>query len=63
MEIRLEDGALKTRVSGKEVLMVPVQEYLGIIRNPGNDAPLKLFADENGEIFAVGFGGRMLPRV
>lgn len=63
VEIRLEDGALKTRVSGKEVLMVPVQEYLGIIRNPGNDAPLKLFADENGEIFAVGFGGRMLPRV
>ena len=63
VEISMEGDSLKTRVSGKEVLMVPVQEYLGIIRNPGNDVPLKLFENEKGEIFAVGFGGRMLPRV
>lgn len=62
VEIYLENGDVKVKIGGKEKRFVPVQENLGIIRNPDKDAPLKLFEDDNGRIFAVSFGGRMLPK-
>ena len=40
-----------------------VQEFLGIVRNPDKDGYVRFFENENGEIFAIGYGGRMLPRV
>ena len=63
IEIYLENGEPSVRVDGKESAFIPVQEYLGIIRKPDKEAYLKLFENENGEIFAIGFGGRMLPRL
>ena len=42
---------------------MPVQEFLGIVRNPDKDGYVRFFENENGEIFAIGYGGRMLPRV
>lgn len=55
------DGVLAV-VEGREKNLVMVQENLGIIRGYAKDAYLKLFKDENGGVFAIGFGGRMLPR-
>ena len=39
-----------------------LQEYLGIFRKAEKDDYVKLYPDAEGKIFAVGFGGRMLPR-
>ena len=49
-------------VEGIEKNLVMVQDNLGSIRGYAKDAYLKLFKDENGGAFAIGFGGRMLPR-
>jgi hypothetical protein len=57
-----EDGELSARADGRELRFVTVQEDLGIIRNPDKDGYVRLYHDENGKIFAAGFGGRMLPR-
>lgn len=62
LEIYLEDGVPKAKADGEEAKFVAVQENLGIIRNVNKDAYVKLFLNENEEVFAVGFGGRMLPK-
>lgn len=56
-------GRMEARVGGQEVRFVAVQENLGIIRNTNKDAYVKLFRREDGTVFAVGYGGRMLPRL
>lgn len=63
VEILMEGGELKVRQSGRDSHFIMVQETLGIIQGPFKDGTLRLHADENGRVFAVGFGGRMLPRV
>jgi len=63
IEIKEADGHVTVVVDGTERNFVMVQEYLGIIRGYAKDAYLKLFKAEDGHVFAVGFGGRMLPRV
>lgn len=56
------DSGLSVFVDGRERNFVMVQENLGIIRGYVKDAYLSLFKDEDGKVFAVGHGGRMLPR-
>ena len=63
VEIFLKDGVPAARVNGTEGAFLPVQEYLGIFRKAEKDDYVKLYPDAEGKIFAVGFGGRMLPRV
>ena len=63
VEIFLKDGAPAARVNGTEGAFLPVQEYLGIFRKAEKDDYVKLYPDAEGKIFAVGFGGRMLPKV
>ena len=62
MEIRENGDGVLAVVEGREKNLVMVQENLGIIRGYAKDAYLKLLKDENGGVFAIGFGGRMLPR-
>ena len=62
VEIRENGDGVLAVVEGREKNLVMVQENLGIIRGYAKDAYLKLFKDENGGVFAIGFGGRMLPR-
>lgn len=57
-----KEGDIQARVNGKKVSFVTVQEDLGLIREMNKDACVKLFRDEEGAVFAVGYGGRMLPR-
>lgn len=56
-----EEG-MKIRVDGNEKNLIMVQENLGIVRGYVKDAYLTLFKDEDEKVFAIGFGGRMLPR-
>ena len=62
VEIRENGDGVLAVVEGREKNLVMVQENLGIIRGYAKDAYLQLFKDENGGVFAIGFGGRMLPR-
>ena len=62
VEIRENGDGVLAVGEGREKNLVMVQENLGIIRGYAKDAYLKLFKDENGGVFAIGFGGRMLPR-
>ncbi len=63
IEIQNENGGIAVLVDGQEKPFVMVQECLGIVRGYIKDAYLKLFKDADGHVFAVGYGGRMLPRV
>lgn len=63
IEIQNENGGIVVLVDGQEKPFVMVQECLGIVRGYIKDAYLKLFKDADGHVFAVGYGGRMLPRV
>ena len=63
IEIFEKDGMIAAKEGEKQLNFVPVQEFLGIVRNPDKDAYVKFFEDDNEKIFAVGYGGRMLPRV
>lgn len=56
------DSGISVFVDGREKNFVMVQENLGIIRGYVKDAYLSLFKDEDEKVFAVGYGGRMLPR-
>ena len=58
-----KDGNLAVKEGETLLRFVPVQEFLGIVRNPDKDGYVRFFENENGEIFAIGYGGRMLPRV
>ena len=63
IEIFEKDGVVGAREGEKVLNFVPVQEFLGIVRNPDKDAYVKFYENDEGKIFAVGYGGRMLPRV
>lgn len=63
IEISMEDGRIKVLNGGREGNFLMVQENLGVLRGSHKDAYLQLFSDGEGRIFAVGFGGRMIPRV
>ena len=58
-----KDGIMAAKEGETLLRFVPVQEFLGIVRNPDKDGYVRFFENENGEIFAIGYGGRMLPRV
>lgn len=62
IEIKAEDRTVAVCVDGQEKPFVMVQEDLGIIRGYVKDAYLKLYKAADGQVFAVGYGGRMLPR-
>lgn len=62
VEIYVEDGRVCVRADGKIQPFVMVQENLGLIRGYVKDAYLKLFKDEDGNVFSIGYGGRMLPK-
>lgn len=62
LEIRNENGTVEVLVDGREKPFVMVQEDLGMVRGYVKDAYLKLYKDADGHIFAVGYGGRMVPR-
>ena len=62
VEIYEENGKVCVRADGKIQPFIMVQENLGLIRGFAKDAYLKLFKDGDGNVFAIGFGGRMLPR-
>lgn len=63
VEIFLENGDPCAKINGRRVRFVTVQENLGLARGAERDAAIQLFPDADGGIFAVGYGGRMLPRV
>lgn len=63
MEILMKDGEMKVSQGGKLSDLLMVQETLGVIQGPFKDAYLRFYMDEDENIFAVGYGGRMLPRV
>ena len=54
---------MAARIGNREVPFLTVHQNLGLIRNRNKDAYVRLFPKEDGSIFAVGFGGRMLPRL
>lgn len=63
MEILMKDGEMKVSQGGKLSDLLMVQETLGVIRGPFKDAYLRFYMDEDDNVFAVGYGGRMLPKV
>lgn len=62
VEIYVEDSKVCVRADGKIQPFVMVQENLGLIRGYVKDAYLKLFKDGDGNVFSIGYGGRMLPK-
>lgn len=63
LELYQKDGRMAARIGNREVPFLTVHQNLGLIRNRNKDAYVRLFPKEDGSIFAVGFGGRMLPRL
>lgn len=63
MEILMKDGELKVSQGGKLSDLLMVQETLGVIQGPFKDAYLRFYMNEDDNVFAVGYGGRMLPKV
>lgn len=63
LELYRKDGGMAARMGKKEVPFLTVHQNLGLIRNRNKDAYVRLFPGEDGSIFAIGFGGRMLPRI
>ena len=61
--ISFPDGRLQLEINGRKVTAFMRNAQTALIRTPYKDNPLKLFLNEEGQVFAVGFGGRMLPRV
>ena len=62
VEIYVENGEVHVRADKKEQPFIMVNECTGMIRGFLKDAYIKLYKDEDGEVFSIGFGGRMLPR-
>lgn len=62
IDIEAAGEDIRVLVDGQEKNFVMVQENLGIIRGYVKDAYLTLFKNESGDVFATGFGGRMLPK-
>lgn len=62
VEICVEDGKVCVRADGKVQPFIMVNETTGLIRGYVKDAYIKLFKDGDGNVFAIGHGGRMLPK-
>ncbi len=62
VDIFEEDGKVCLRADGEVQNFVMVQENVGVIRGYAKDAYVKLCKNGEGEVFAIGYGGRMLPK-
>ena len=59
---RDEAGNAALSVGGKRKHMIPVQKTMAVIRERMQDTSLQLHVDDGGRVFAVRYGGRMIPR-
>lgn len=62
IEIYEQDGRICVRAGSAEMPFITVSESVGVIRGYANDKTIKLFWNEEGHVFAIGFGGRMMPK-
>ena len=62
VEIFEEDGKVGLRADGKEQPFIMVNETLGLVRGFVKDGYVKLYKDSDGDVFAIGYGGRMLRK-
>lgn len=62
VEICVEDGKVCLRADGKRQPFIMVNETVGLVRGFVKDGYVKLFKDGDGDVFAIGYGGRMLPK-
>lgn len=59
---RDESGNAALKISGEAKKMIPIQQTVAVVREKMQDTPLRLHLDDHGRVFAVGYGGRMVPR-
>lgn len=57
-----EDGTVCLYADGVKQPFIMVNENVGLIRGFVKDGYVKLFKDEDGDVFAIGYGGRMLRK-
>ncbi len=62
VEIFEEDGIVGLRADGKVQPFIMVNENVGLVRGFAKDGYVKLFKDGDGNVFAIGYGGRMLRK-
>lgn len=63
VELYLKDEShMGMKVNGQEQSIVPVQPQAAIVRSKIKDGYVELHVDDDGNVFAIGFGGRMIPR-
>ena len=62
VEIFVEDGVVGLRADGKKQPFIMVNENVGLVRGFVKDGYVKLFKNGDGDVFAIGYGGRMLPK-
>lgn len=60
--ICVEDGSVCLYADGVKQPFIMVNENVGLIRGFVKDGYVKLFKDEDGQVFAIGYGGRMLRK-
>ncbi len=57
-----DSGKAALMIGGKCKQMIPIQRTVAIIRNGMQDTPLQLHFDDDERVFAIRYGGRMIPR-
>ena len=57
-----EDGSLGMRLNEQEQNVIPVSPYTAVICGKRSDGMISLYR-RNGNIFAIRYGGRMIPKV
>lgn len=57
-----EDGTVCLYADGVKQPFIMVNENVGLIRGFVKDGYVKLFKNEDGDVFAIGYGGRMLRK-
>lgn len=62
LRLFLEEDKLAVEVDGKKKLFVPINGHAGLVREKYTDTFLRLHEKSDGEIFALTFGSRMIPR-
>lgn len=62
VEIFVEDGKVGLRADGKVQPFIMVNETVGLVRGFVKDGYVKLYKDGDGNVFAIGYGGRMLRK-
>ena len=63
VEIFEENGTVGLRADGKVQPFIMVNETVGLVRGFVKDGYVKLFKDGDGDVFAIGYGGRMLRKL